>query len=659
VLAAYAARARGETYAPPVPPSYRDYLAWLARQDHAAAARWWTRSLAGIGEPARLPAPRDPVPGHAHRRRDLDVAAAVSLAAAHGVTFATVLQGALALVLRRYYGRDDVTVGLTGSGRPAELPGVERMLGVFINTLPLRMRVDEGATVAHWLAELQRRALALRQHEHLSLAQVQTLSGLPGGTALFDTLLVLENYPAASAAPDGGLRVTEHANDDRTHYPLTLALAADGTTLHVHASFDTQAVDAALADDLLDDLAFVLERLPTITRVGALPPLPSQHRWTLPAPSIAAPTIARATGTATAPRTALEWQLRDAWREVLARDDVGVDDDFFALGGHSLLAMRLLGRLRRLQGQDLPLATVFAHPTVARMADFLGTRSARANVLVRLRAGDNGAPLFCLHAGGGHTLAYAPALERLPSGVGAFGVNSRMLVDNDWRPSNRDALLDDYLALIRVEQPHGPYRLLGWSLGGTLAYALAERLERAGERVAFVGLVDCFGWREAERVAHPALAGLTWLPEYLAFLEPPQREALYRQPQVLAELDAALVAAADEPARQTVLATRYAALAGEGVYDAERHLLQLRLFRAWDDVLDGYAPGPLAAPVWHWQAADSVALFGGVDDAWQAHAQVKRRTFAGDHYTIIESPALADAIAAAVSGAAVENATCR
>ncbi|RMH88388.1 hypothetical protein EBB59_12005 [Lysobacter pythonis] len=349
------------------------------------------------------------------------------------------------------------------------------------------------------------------------------------------------------------------------------------------------------------------------------------------------------------PRCALEWQLMDAWRQVLGRSDFGIDDDFFELGGHSLLATSLLSRLRRLQGQDLPLAMLFQHSTIARMSEFLRHRAGSANTLVRLRMGIGPVSLFCLHPGGGHTQAYGPALERL--NIGALGVNSRMLIDNDWRPESREALLDDYLALIRAEQPNGPYLLLGWSLGGTLAYALAERLEQAGERVALLGLIDCFGWREKERVEHPALHGLVWLPEYFAYLEPPQREDLYAQPERLAVLDAELVQAGDEATRQAVLAAHYVALAGEAAVDAERHLLQLRLFRAWDEVMTGYQPRTLTAPVVHWQATDTIALFGGTQDAWEAHATVTRYPVSGDHYSIMQSPALAEGVASAIAQA--------
>ncbi|RMH87389.1 hypothetical protein EBB59_13100, partial [Lysobacter pythonis] len=287
VLAVYHALANGHMPVLPPPPAYREYLGWLQRQDSSEAEAWWRNELAGIDTPARLPEVQNPQPGFVQLRRDLELSDVVALAASHHVTVGTVLQGALALVLHRYYGRDDFIIGLTSSGRPAELPEVERILGVFINTLPLRIRITPSANLGDWLTELHRHGQTARTYEHLPLARVQALSGLPGGTALLDTLLVLENYPAATTTSDSGLRMREHDSADLTHYPLTLAMVAEGHRLHMQVSLDRSRIDAWLVEQLLDDLAFVLAQLPSLASPQALPPLPSQSPAETPRLSLA------------------------------------------------------------------------------------------------------------------------------------------------------------------------------------------------------------------------------------------------------------------------------------------------------------------------------------------------------------------------------------
>jgi mycobactin peptide synthetase MbtF len=258
--------------------SYRDYLAWLGRQDKDAARAAWRAELAGAEEPT-LVAPADParVPAipvrgtvdlpHRISRRVAD------LARRHGLTVNTVMQGAWALVLARLSGRTDVVFGATVAGRPPELPGVESMVGLFINTLPVRVPLDGGRPVLEMLAGLQERQASLLAHQHLGLPEIQRLAG-PG--AVFDTLVLFENYPRPPAAPagPGSLSFATEGTRQATHYPLTIGVIP-GDRLRVHVTYRPELIDAALAESISDRLVRVLEQIvadPTLAvgRVGVL-----------------------------------------------------------------------------------------------------------------------------------------------------------------------------------------------------------------------------------------------------------------------------------------------------------------------------------------------------------------------------------------------------
>ncbi|QQC94269.1 condensation domain-containing protein [Streptomyces alfalfae] len=189
--------ADGTTHGLPRTTSYRDYLVWLGRQDKEAARAAWREELAGADEPT-LVAPVDPArtpvaPESLITRLSGELTHGMSqLARSLGVTVNTVVQGAWALLLARLAGRTDVVFGATVAGRPAELPGVESMVGLFINTLPVRVPLDGAQTVARMLAALQDRQAALMAHQHLGLSEVQKLAG---SGAVFDTIVVYENYP--------------------------------------------------------------------------------------------------------------------------------------------------------------------------------------------------------------------------------------------------------------------------------------------------------------------------------------------------------------------------------------------------------------------------------------------------------------------------------
>ncbi|MBL1069205.1 condensation domain-containing protein, partial [Streptomyces sp. 7-21] len=213
---------------PPV-RSYRDYLAWLARQDRAAAEEAWRRELAGADEPT-LVAPADPgrrpvLAEHVvHDLTEAATAGVSEFARGRGLTVNTVVQAAWALVVARLSGRNDVVFGATVAGRPTELPGVESMVGLFINTVPVRVPLRGEQPVTELLTDLQERQAQLLPHQYLGLTDLQRLAG-PG--AVFDSLVVFENYPhppARPASPDTLSIRPVGAAFDSTHYPFTLAV---------------------------------------------------------------------------------------------------------------------------------------------------------------------------------------------------------------------------------------------------------------------------------------------------------------------------------------------------------------------------------------------------------------------------------------------------
>ncbi len=223
---------------------YHAYISWLQRQDLAGAESYWRRALHGYSEAAPLEiAGGDPSGGAAmgwceHSLDELLGRSLRAFARRHRLTLNTLIQGAWGLLLSRYTGRDDVVFGSAVSGRPAELPGAESIVGPFINTLPVRVQVPAAAEILHWLLALQERQVEQRQHEHSPLVRIQGWSELPASQPLFDTLLVFDNYPTPEVAQaDDRLRVLDFGGREQTHYPLTLLV--DGGALTVQALFDT------------------------------------------------------------------------------------------------------------------------------------------------------------------------------------------------------------------------------------------------------------------------------------------------------------------------------------------------------------------------------------------------------------------------------------
>ncbi|GAA0469932.1 hypothetical protein Ade02nite_32970 [Paractinoplanes deccanensis] len=246
---------------PPAARPYKDYLAWVARQDRDAAERAWRSALSGVEE-ATLIAPgaeRAAAEPEAIERQ-VDVVRVAEVARERGLTLNTVMQGAYALVLAEFTGRDDLVFGATVSGRPGGLAGVENMVGLFINTVPVRIRPRPADTWAGYLARVQAEQAALLDHQHIGLATIQRQTGVG---ALFDTLLVFESYPLdeeglRTLQDAAGLRLAAVTGTDATHYPLTLTVVPGPKEIALGAEYRPDVVSRSAAERVLDRLADLL-----------------------------------------------------------------------------------------------------------------------------------------------------------------------------------------------------------------------------------------------------------------------------------------------------------------------------------------------------------------------------------------------------------------
>ncbi len=272
VFAFYEAFRKGQDVRVEPARPYRDYIQWLQRQDTTAAESYWRETLSGFTRPTPLNFGRAVVreedeTTHGYGEQELQLSeettgALQMLARRHRLTLNSVMQGAWALLLSRYSGESDVVYGAVMSGRPAELAGVEAMVGLFINTLPVRVRVDGGQKVVEWLQGLQAEQVEMRRYEYSPLSQVQRWSEVPDGVSLFESLYAFVNYPVDASEVEGEseLEIDMVNSVDRTTYPLNVeAFLRPNLTWKV--GYDSRRFDDATIGRMLGHLRTLLEAI--------------------------------------------------------------------------------------------------------------------------------------------------------------------------------------------------------------------------------------------------------------------------------------------------------------------------------------------------------------------------------------------------------------
>ena len=285
LLGFYAAFCQGKELELPAVRPYRDYIVWLSKQNGQEAENYWRLLLRDFHTPISLGVERKITSEQADEslatgswEEEVEISGQTlqrlqELARARRLTLNTILQGAWSILLSKYSGAADVVYGATVSGRPVELEGVEEMVGLFINTLPVRVQVQSQGTVAELLKQIQKQQVETRQYEYSRLVDVQNWSGIKRGTQLFNSIFVFENYPVKEAGGDGEaqLKVGALSFHQKTNYPLTIA-AAMGKSMNLRVLYDTRWYTRDAVRQILRHMVNIIEAIAAAPdqRVGEL-----------------------------------------------------------------------------------------------------------------------------------------------------------------------------------------------------------------------------------------------------------------------------------------------------------------------------------------------------------------------------------------------------
>ncbi|MEM7415903.1 MAG: condensation domain-containing protein, partial [Gemmatimonadota bacterium] len=357
------------TLPPPVP--FRQYVGWVSEQSVREADEYWSAALRGSGSPSLIGTAEAQAGGLSEERVTSRVSISVGefealkgRAAQWRTTVGSLLLGAVGVVLARRSGRSDVVYGLTVSGRPTGLSGVERAVGSFVNNVPSRVRWDREAPWAHALAEIQRQQVERHPFEYVSPARIVEMAGLPLGTPLFD-VLVVPNFEDHDQAEWSSIEMTARDATFDASFPYVLGTEIREGQLVLTVVHDRGADGTAVAGEVVEVLT-ELARVALDATVSTLVPEP---RRDAPVANFGPDATVDGEGGSADPVRSIPDAVRRVWGSVLGLDATDESQDFFALGGSSIQAVHILNGVERLTGRRLGIAGLFEAKTLGALIE--------------------------------------------------------------------------------------------------------------------------------------------------------------------------------------------------------------------------------------------------------------------------------------------------
>jgi thioesterase domain-containing protein/acyl carrier protein len=478
VMNAYEAARGGNNPLPPTGFRFRDYLNWEKGQDRKAIQTFWTERLSTLGHPTTVNNTDGPQRQISRSIAEADSLSLDRLCKQHGLTLNTVLQGLWAIVLSRYTETEPVCFGITVSGRPAEVAGMETAVGMFARVLPRIIDLDTGDG---YFSEIQR--MGAREIAHMAVSPQELADWMPGPTERlpFNTLFTVQNYPWTEFS-GGGVRITDQQGDLTSNYPLTcIVVPREDWVVYLRHK---PGISEAQADWLLDALVQLIHSLGQSPRPDSglfresLGPPPESERIT--GPPYAAPT------------NPTQLRLVGIWERLLPVEHVGIDDDFFASGGNSLAAVQMFARFEAQSGKNIEPAKLMAHPTVRQLAAFIdGTDDTlRWNNLVPQRVSGQLPPAFCFHAGLGQVFMYQPLTRHLHADRPVYSLQPNGLNGVDRPHETIEEMAEHYLREMDRLGSTEPMILISFCYSAPICLEIGRMLVAAGRPAPILVAID-------------------------------------------------------------------------------------------------------------------------------------------------------------------------
>jgi thioesterase domain-containing protein/acyl carrier protein len=486
-------------------PTYKSYIDWISGLDPDLAKQHWTHYLNGVKNPtliSKLPYESSGPSDLLEQRLVLPATNYKKLnkyLKTNRITLSTYLRTSWGLLLGCLCDSDDVIFGATVSGRSMDFPQIEKIVGLFMNVLPVRLKFNSKKSLPDLMRVFQDQQFNLGSFEYVNQKAIHSWIGWDSNLPLFNSLLVIQNLAANDLRSDT-LDIMDMKGKITSVHPLTL-IAEVEDSLQITLRYDTRFVNETLIAWIFDSLKIISQQLVEgkQTTAGAirslLPAVPIlEYKQINGASAHLNGLDTRLVADYVGPKDPVELNLVKVWEGIMGRYPIGVNDNFFETGGDSFMAIKLITKIERIFDKTITPMSMIQYPTVRSMAESWKstTKPVLNSSLVPIRANGSKPPLFVIHGGGGHIFFTYPMAKHLDPDQPVYALQPVGLFGDEEMLGSIEAMAGHYLETIRSIQPDGQFSILGSCLGDPICVEMNKQLRKKGKSPLALIIVDSY-----------------------------------------------------------------------------------------------------------------------------------------------------------------------
>jgi len=484
----------------PAIPNYKSYRNWLKTNSSDSAANFWETTFdnftkASLFQQSTAQSLGKTPAAYTNKFTVQTSNDLKNLAKYYKVTLNTLFQGIWSLALAKCFNTKDVTFGTTVSGRSIPFPNIERMAGMFANVLPVRTLFDVSHSFQSCLQELQSQQQEARNYEYCKINDIVSWANVPEDQPLFDNLFVFENFPWEDIS-SGDLTVSGFESGITTTYPLTVIFKIEDC-IHYDILVNTDVIPSSVIEWFLNVIPTIAVTLllnkdtsvnDALQQIQIIPSALSRKRI-LDDLQVQEDFEKKET-TYVAPRNKVELTLVEIWEQLFGMNYISITDSFFHLGGKSLLSVKMFVLIEEKLGIKLSPTTLLESPTIQELAEVINTKGDTDTVawkyLVPIKTKGEKAPLFCIHAGGGHVFFYKSLADAVDAQRPVYALQPVGIFGEDNKHQSIEDMARDYADEISLVQPEGTLNIVVYCFSTAVGLEMVAHLKSKGRNAHLI-----------------------------------------------------------------------------------------------------------------------------------------------------------------------------